>query len=186
MTGDMEGMRRIEQSVIPDETGAVPGEGSFVVEVTPPGRRFWLNDDDMPRNRKNQIKPTFRISEVARFFFARSADWMRWLDGLADAESPYGVFTLDGKPLQAKRTDSGSRTYTLADIERMAHALLEHGRIDGRQFIATIALVKWQAYNYGVLKDVDMAPQATHAEVEGQISMDEALEEQERERQAQV
>lgn len=175
---DMEGMRRIEQSVLADHSGGIPeGVGSFIVEVTPPGRRFWLEDKDMPRNRKNAIKPTFRISEVGRFFFARSADWMRWLDGLATVDEPHGVFTLDGKPLQIKRTASGSRVYTLADIERLAHALLEHDKIDGRQFAATIALVKWSAFNYGVLTDADMMPRVT--EVTGQISMDELIEEQE-------
>lgn len=177
MTGDMEGMRRIEQSVWADQADTVPaGVGSYIVEVTPPGRRFWIDDISMPRNRKDQIKPTFRISEVARFFFARSADWMRWLDSLASPSEPYGVFTLDGEPLKIKRTASGSRVYTLADIERLAHALLEHDKIDGRQFSATIALVKWQAYNYGVLTDADMALRVT--EVDGQISMDELLEEQ--------
>lgn len=155
MKQDAEGVRRTTMATMPDQVGMMPvGAGTFVVDVAPPdGRRFWLTDEMLPRGRNGKLKTAYRISEMTKFFFGRSPDWMRWLDG-----RPEGVFKIDGAELIIKRTEAGSRYFTLADVERLAHALLEHGRIDGQQFISTISLVKWVAFSYGILTAADMTP----------------------------
>jgi hypothetical protein len=145
---DREGMRRVEQAVTPD---------LMALDVTPPdGRRFWLSDSMLPEGRRGQIKPTFTITQVAKVFFARSADWLRWLGTKQNAEG--GVFELDGQALEIKRTESGNRVYTLVDVERLAHALLEHGKIDGVQFTTAINILRLMAYQYKILTDQDMTP----------------------------
>jgi hypothetical protein len=126
----------------------------------------------LPTDRFGNVKPVFPIAQVAKTFFARSADWMRLLGQKQDQQG--GVLELDGQALVVKRTDTGSRYYTLVDIERMAHALLEHGRIDGDRFNAAINIVRWMAYQYKILKDVDMVPDTSdRVPGEGQTSIDE-------------
>lgn len=147
---DGEGARRLEKAVMPEL-------GSLTTEVNPPeGKRFWLEESMLPSGRLGQIKPTFKIGEVAKTFFARSPDWLRGLGTQQEREG--GVFELDGEPLEFKRTDSGARIYTLVDVERLAHALLEHRKIDVQQFVSAINIMRWMAYAYRVLKPEDMKP----------------------------
>lgn len=150
---DREGTRRVEQTVMPGPDIALE---VVSINVTPPdGRRYWLEREMLPQGRLGQIKPTFKIGEVARIFFARSPDWLRWLDGKKHEPSG-GVFELEGKPLEVERTDAGARIYTLVDVERIAHALLEHRRIDPAQFVGAINIVRWMAYNYKILRAEEM------------------------------
>ncbi len=145
---DREGAHRVEQA-------AVLGLDMLTTHITPPGgREYWLTDDMMPTTRLNEVKPSFKIAEVAMVFFARSADWLRWLG--AQQEKEGGVLELKGKPLEVQRTTAGSRTYTLVDVERLAHALLENHKIDGTQFLTTINIIRWMAYNYRILSERDM------------------------------
>lgn len=149
---DREGARRVSGAVLPEP-------GRFVVDVSPPdGRQFWLYDDMMPTNRKGEVKPVFSIAQIAKIFFARSADWVRWLSNQGHKNDGEVVFVLDGKALETKRTESGSRFYTLADVERVAHALVEHHRIDGEQFVAAIQIMLWMAYSYSILGMDDIVP----------------------------
>lgn len=160
---DSEGTRRVEGAVM-------LGPSALTMDINPPGgRMFWLEDEMLPSGRQGQVKPVFRISEVAKVFFARSADWLRWLGTQHDADG--GIFELDGRELTIKRTETGNRTYTLVDVERLAHALLQHGRIDGQQFVACINLIRWMAYSYKILKEEDMAVQ-TDPVIDGQLTID--------------
>lgn len=150
---DREGARRVGEALMLDPS-------ALTMDVSPPdGRSFWLYESMLPSDRRGQIKPTFRISEVAQFFFARSPDWMRWLGNLHDREAP--IFELDGQPLEIKRTESGNRVYNLVDVERLAHALIQHGKIDGQQFMITINLVRWVAVGYRILTVEDLVPHGT-------------------------
>lgn len=130
--------------------------------LNPPDGRFWLHDEQFTRDhkdllvkgdRKGRIVPNFSVQETAKFFFGRSSDWLRWRyesDDVRDEEGsiikpgrhPNGFFVLDGVPLEPKKAPSGYRYYTLADIERMAHALAQNGVLDGTELSMVIQLVK--------------------------------------------
>lgn len=92
--------------------------------------------------------PTYTVQEAAKFFFGKGADWLRWRSKKTP-ENPEGFFILDGKPLPDHRTDAGFRYYTLADIERMAHALAQNGGIDGGTLNTIVKLVKSSCHLYG-------------------------------------
>lgn len=143
--GDREGMLRAERSVMADP-------GVLTMNVEPPnGRKYWLEKNMLPAGRLGQIKPTFKIGEVAKTFFARSPDWLRWL-GHQQEEGT------QGSVLEVSRTKAGSRIYDLVDVERIAHTLLEHKRISVRQFVGAISIIRWMAYSYGILNEKDMVP----------------------------
>jgi hypothetical protein len=94
--------------------------------------------------------PHYGVAEAAKFFFGKSADWLRWRSKKTE-QSPNGFFTLDGNPLPDRRGDFNFRYYTLADIEKMAHALAQNGAIDGGRLETIITLVKAEAKLYGHL-----------------------------------
>lgn len=152
---DNEGARRAERAVMADP-------GVLTMNVEPPdGRKYWLEQDMLPQDRLKRVKPTFKIGEVAKIFFARSPDWLRWLGHQQEEGTP-------GSVLEVNRTKSGSRIYTLVDVERIAHTLLEHKRIDIRQFTGAISIIRWMAYTYGILNEEDMLPASPPAEPVGQ------------------
>jgi hypothetical protein len=113
--------------------------------------------------------PIFTVSEMARFFFARSSHWVRWLESchfttgegknkkectIAPAAHSKALrkqhektwkFVLDGELLLAWRTDSNARKYDLALIEKIAHALASNGTITAHQLRHALLLVKIQS-----------------------------------------
>lgn len=123
------------------------------------GRRFWVHDEDFePDPKTGRAGPTFSVKEAGLMFFDKSPDWIRWRSGPA-RNHPNGYFVLDPddpekrQVLEARRTSHAARYYSLADIERMAHALLQNGAIDGEYFTCIIMLVKWRARLSGL--DID-------------------------------
>jgi DNA-binding transcriptional MerR regulator len=64
---------------------------------------------------------------------------------------------LNGLLLEPKRTEKGNRYYTLADIERMAHALVQNNAIDGDQLNVVIQLVLLEARLYHVIGEPGQA-----------------------------
>lgn len=88
--------------------------------------------------------PTYSVSEMARFFFARTAHWIRWLENRED-------FVFDGEQIKEARTAAGARRYDLATIEKIAHFLAVVERINGAQLKRTLSLVKIQAEMHGYL-----------------------------------
>ena len=154
---DREGARRVEG-------GIIPGLGVFGVYLDPPGgRRFWLYDSMLPTNRLGEPKPKFSIATVAEVFFGRSPDWLRWA-----GKKNNDVFMVDDQPLEIKRTEAGNREYTLVDIERLANALLQMGKIDGTKFAVAIGIVRLMAYQYGVFTDMD---RGVSGQVSGQLHL---------------
>lgn len=122
----------------------------LITDIRPPyGRDHWLSDDKMPKNKNDVVKPMLSVSVVGQVFFGHSGDWLRRLHKLGDVK-------LDGRLFEPKRTDAGDRYYTLADVERLAEALLQSGKIDGMQYIAAIHILRWVAFQYGVLSAADM------------------------------
>lgn len=149
--------------------------------LTPPGRRFWLDDSMFEKDEKGMFTPRFSVQEIAKTFFAQSSDWLRWRmrpdkpNKQGEVRFPEGFFVLDGKPLKFKRLISDSkdpnhqtaRYFTLADIERMAHALAQQGIIDGLRLGNILTMLRCCARLYGI-PDVEpvvvMAPIAENAE----------------------
>lgn len=126
--------------------------------IHPSDRRFWLDDDMFFTDKRGLPIPRFSVQEVSKCFFGKGPDWLRWRSR-ADTKGkhPEGFFVLDGEPLPVKRlpnkgkNDTTARYYTLADVERMAHALAQHGAIDGGELANIVLMVKTCARIYGVL-----------------------------------
>lgn len=123
------------------------------------GRRFWLDDDMFETDPKTgQLIPSFSVKETGLLAFGKSPDWVRWRSMPAKGH-PDGYFVLDEHDpenrvkLEPRRTEHSARWYSLADIEKMAHALLQNGAIDAEYFTCVIMIVKWRARLAGV--DID-------------------------------
>lgn len=131
----------------------------------PDGRRFWLDDSMFPLDKDNMPIPNFRVKDVAVVFFGKSDDWLRWRmrpddKRVKDKETgkttivkgkyPEGYFVLDNEVMEFKRTESDARYFTLADIERMAHALAQGGHIDGARLALVTKMVLTCARLHGV------------------------------------
>ena len=146
--------------------GTLPLMDVWSISATPPdGGRYWLTEDMMPRDRQGNIKPVLRIAEVARIFFARSPDWLR----LPDKNTR--PLTLEGEPFSVERSSTGNRVFNLADVERLAHALLESQWISASQFFTTINILRWIAYNYKILSDEQMMPPVVESSVGDQLAI---------------
>lgn len=105
------------------------------------GLSFYLWDDMFSTTSTGQPLPNFSVQEAAKTFFGKGPDWLRWRYRPAN-NYPDGYFVLTGLPqgpdhkpvrivLTPKRNEKGIRYYTLADVERMAHALAQNQAIDG-------------------------------------------------------
>jgi hypothetical protein len=95
--------------------------------------------------------PWFRIEDLAKFFFVKTKDWIRWLHRDAPGY-PKGHFLLDGVPIVPKRTRAGYRAFSLPDIERMAYALHQDGRLADEDLGQILALIRQVAVRYKVLE----------------------------------
>jgi hypothetical protein len=114
--------------------------------------------------------PNFTVAEVSKFFFARSAHWVRWLEKegslvldstIADCshtdEADKSLFVDErctrcgGRAVGLRRTASGARVYDLADVEQIAHALAQNNKISGAQLHLALVLVKTSAKIAGYL-----------------------------------
>lgn len=91
-------------------------------------------------------KPNFSVDEVAKVFFGKGPDWLRWRHGRGD-------FVLDGVIYEPPRTAAGHRYYTLADIERLATALTQQGSMDAALLQRISIQVKLIAQTYGLVED---------------------------------
>lgn len=103
--------------------------------------------------------PHFTVSEMANFFFGKSNHWVRWLEGIAeigedgkkkkDAKGVPFWFTDpqtgERRKVGQGRNDKSARVYTLTDVEEVAHALAQNGRISGTQLRQTLLLVQVSA-----------------------------------------
>jgi hypothetical protein len=116
------------------------------------GRWFFLWDNMFRPAPSGLPHPNFSVQEAAKTFFGRSSDWLRWRyrEG---RDLPDGYFVLDGVILEPKRNPKGQRYYTLADIERMAHALVQNGAIDGQVLANILEIVLQVARLYEVFSD---------------------------------
>jgi hypothetical protein len=117
--------------------------------LSPPDKKFWTDDGMFLPDKDGFPRPRFSVQEVSKFFFGKGPDWLRWRMRESE-EYPKGYFVLDSKAIEPKRTVAGARYFTLADVERMAHALAQQGGIDGQQLTNIVVLVKTCAKVYGM------------------------------------
>lgn len=116
------------------------------------GLSFFLWDTMFPKSGSGTPRPSYTVQETAKLFFGKGSDWLRWRYRPDKSGShPHGYFVLNGIELEPKRTEKGNRYYTLADIERMAYALVENSAIDGEQLSVVIQLVLLEARLYHVI-----------------------------------
>lgn len=144
---EAEGLVAIPFSDLAEKFGLVPQEDPES------GRVFFLWDSMFIRTEDGILLPNYTVQETAKVFFGRGPDWLRWRYRPA-THYPQGYFVLGDTILEPKRTEKGNRYYTLADIERMAHALVQNNAIDGEQLSIILQLVLLQARVHGVIKDV--------------------------------
>lgn len=142
-----EGFFAVPFSDLADRFGLVPQEDPET------GMVFFLWDHMFGQNANGIPQPAYTVQETSKFFFGRGSDWLRWRYRPA-TDYPDGYFVLKGVILEPKRTETGNRYYTLADIERMAHALAENDAIDGEQLSVIIQLVLLQARVHRVIKEL--------------------------------
>ncbi len=128
---------------------ANPFEG---VQWHPPERRFWLTEEMIPRGKNGSPKPWYSTHSVATIFIGRSAAWLR-VRMRQSEEWPDSELVLDGRLLDIHRSPTGDRQFSLADIERTAHALRESGSIDDARFVCMVMMVVWCARQNGLLGD---------------------------------
>ncbi len=134
-------------ATVPEHTTIIPDA------ISPPGRRFWVTPEMVPRASSGLPVPSFNVSVTAQVFFGRSASWLR-LHMRPSEGFPEGSFVLDGTTVvEPQRSRSAFRVFSLADIEPMAYALAQNGVIDQARLVAAVNIAKWVARTHGILKD---------------------------------
>lgn len=93
--------------------------------------------------------PLFSVTEAGKAFFGRSGHWIRWRER-------EGALVLDGERVgtgrrAGKSKQEGYRSYSLSDIEKVAHALAQAHAIDGGQLLHALRVVQAMARIYGYL-----------------------------------
>lgn len=91
--------------------------------------------------------PTFEPGEITKIFFNRSSHWLRWRER-------QGHIVYDGEVV-GSRTDVGSRYYTLGDVEKMIHALMQNGAVDAQRGYNALMVVRYIAIVHGYLVVTD-------------------------------
>jgi hypothetical protein len=112
-------------------------------------RPYWVRYESMPVDGKGQVYPIFSRTETAKCFFGWKSFWLKHrLNELTDEQ---GLIPLDGGTMGPLALDGhGSPVFSLADVERVAHALAQAGMISGIHLQRTVAIVRSVAYQYGV------------------------------------
>lgn len=80
--------------------------------------------------------PLYSVGEMAKVFFGMSTHWVRWMD-----KDPI----MYGEERVGDRRRNGARVYSLSDVEKMAHAWAQAGRIKTPKLRAALETVKAQA-----------------------------------------
>lgn len=88
---------------------------------------------------------TYATAEVAKFFFLRSAAWLRWKQGEGAFENP-----VTGETVAPERDRRNARRYTLLDIERLVHAMYANGSIQESQLHVAKHILWWTGVGSGI------------------------------------
>lgn len=113
-------------------------------------------DAKYPPGVRGQV-PKYTVDQVAKFFFAKSASWLR-LMMKPDEDHPDTYFVRDGLRMEFRRLDPGksdsARVFTLADIEPMVWSLVRFGSVDPQGLGHVLRLVEAEAILYGLVTEV--------------------------------
>lgn len=91
--------------------------------------------------------PTYKVSEVAKVFFAMSPSWVR-------KHREQGHFgALRFRRQDPERGSASALLFLLSDIQPMAEALFEQGMISARELANTLNVISAQAALYGLLDE---------------------------------
>jgi hypothetical protein len=127
-----------------------------VAATASPLRRYIVTDAMMmARDWHRRQRPTYRVEEVAKFFFGMSASWLR-LKLNPDKEHPDTWFTVEGRRMEFRRREGRSNTarvFWLSDIEKMAYSLQAFGAIDNARLVHVLRVVEAEAELYGLFDD---------------------------------
>lgn len=132
-------------SGMPTEALVVTPSQVLSDSLNPEDGNYWLSDEMFSLDKDGLPFPNFSVQEVAKNFFGKTPDWLRWRERK-------GSFKLNGEDILPRRSEEGNRRYTLADVERMAHALADNGAIDGMDLTIVIMLIKWMGRLYKVIE----------------------------------
>lgn len=110
-------------------------------------RPYWIREEYLPTDKHGKPIPVFTRKEVAKCFFGWRSIWLK--RRMAMASGPDGLL-LDGEVYHLRRSRKGDPAFTLADIERVAHALAQAGLMTGQHLQRTVAIVRACAIQYEV------------------------------------
>jgi hypothetical protein len=100
-------------------------------------------------------KPTFTVQEVAKAFFGVDPEWLRYRLGNERPNDPdnyaRSMFYLDGELVGDRRTPSGFRYFTLADIEKMGHSLVQQGAMSAGRLGHVVMIIKYVAKMWQII-----------------------------------
>lgn len=89
--------------------------------------------------------PQFRIGEVCKVFFARTDHWFRWLQRVEpETETRLGkenYLLWRGREVGVRKNEKGTRVFGVRDVEEVAYALADNGRIDGEELRNILVLL---------------------------------------------
>lgn len=124
----------------------------------------WMLEESMiPTDKKDMPFPMYRTRQVAEIFFGRKSSWFYFTmephkfagrdeDGKEIRKRTGDTWLrLDGEPLGIRRDKLNQRYYSLADVERIVHALAQNRRIDGATMQRALLIVKTIAQQHGIL-----------------------------------
>lgn len=136
-----------------------------------PDQRFWTEESMFRQDKFGLPHPRFTVQETAKFFFGRGPDWLRMrmkpdTKKVTDPKTkevqvtvrrfPRGAFVLDGEPMVFRRTEAGAHYFTLADIERMGHALTQNGVLPPEQLLNVLSLVKYVGRQFDIFETPEL------------------------------
>lgn len=129
----------------------------------PEGQRWILEEEMIDTDSKGMPIPMLRVGTVTTVFFGRKSNWFYYLTAPREIKgydenktairgrSESNWLTLDGEPLEFRRDEGNNRYLSLADVERLAHAVAQNRRIDGAELQRVLLMVKTCAQQYGII-----------------------------------
>lgn len=92
--------------------------------------------------------PTYKVSDVARWFLGKSSHWLRWAERRGFLTDPD-----TGEVVGARDDQRKSRSYNLREAERLVRVLAHHGAISDHHALLGLECVRIQAELHGMFED---------------------------------
>lgn len=137
-----------------------------------PGQRFWTEESMFGTDKYGLPYPRFTVAETAKVFFGRGPDWLRMrmkpdtkkvkdpktqkVLEVIERRFPQGAFILDQDRMVFRRTPSGAHYFTLADIERMGHALAQSDVLPPEQLLNVLSIVKYVGRQHDIFETPEL------------------------------